>query len=155
MGGDLPVTMAVAPRKDRQTEGEKKRQEDLPLSRRAGTTRGSAKASEELLILWQPWVCFLKPTAWKASHFFLFILPCGGSGLWEHKAAAGVLLGPQEPRPQQVCVAGNLQAMREFLQFPTPPLPENEAQRPCNTLKPPLARVTVQPFPVLADFMST
>lgn len=73
------------------------------------------KASEEFVILWQPWVCFLKPTAWKASRFFLFLLPCGGRGLWEHKAAAGALLGPQEPRPQQACMAGNLQAMREFL----------------------------------------
>lgn len=140
--GSLSVTKAVAHRNDRQMEGEKERQGDPSCHPEQGLP-GVLQRPQRSSLFCGGRGCFLKPSAWKPQCFFLFILPCGGCGLWEHKAAAGVLLGPQEPRPMQAWVAGNLQAMRKFLQFP----PENGIQRPCNILKPPLARVTVQPSP--------
>lgn len=107
-------------------EGEKKRQEDPPLPLRAGTTGVLQRPQRQQSLLFcgraAVGVFSKNPLLGKLhASFCVCILPCGGCGLWEHKATAGVLLGP--PRAPPTAGQGSWQFVGngEFLQFP----PEN------------------------------
>lgn len=113
----MPEAVAVVPRNDRRRENggrEAKTGRPSPPTQ-SRDYRGSAKASAsaELVILWQPWVCFLKTHCLESltllsvcSSFPVEAVDCGST-----KPLQVCCWVPEEPHPLQARAAANFQAM--------------------------------------------